>query len=136
VQATNPRPRFEVVADGQGSCSHVGAALLGELSDWLGLTSELGRRANIGVRAGAHDRGQVLRDLVVMLADGGDCLSDLATLRDQPELFGQVCSTPTAWRIVAQELPGDPRGIAALWSARSSVRAGWVQIARTWRRVV
>jgi Transposase DDE domain group 1 len=122
VQATNTRPRFEVIADGQGICSHVGAALLGELSDRLGLTSELGRRANTGVRAGAHDRGQVLRDLVVMLADGGDCISDLATLRDQPELFGQVCSTPTAWRIVAQELPDDPRGIAALWSALARVR--------------
>jgi hypothetical protein len=83
VQATNTRPRFEVVADGRGICSHVGAALLGELSDRLGLTSELGRRANTGVRAGAHDRGQVLRDLVVMLADGGDCISDLGTLRDQ-----------------------------------------------------
>jgi hypothetical protein len=122
VQATNTRPRFEVVADGQGICSHVGAALLGELSDRLGLTSELGRRANRGLRAGAHDRGQVLRDLVVMLADGGDCVSDLATLGDQPELFGQVCSAATAWRIVAQELPDDPRGIAALWSALARVR--------------
>jgi len=53
VQATNTRPRFEVVADGQGVCSHVGAALLGELSDRLGLTGERGRRANLGVRAGA-----------------------------------------------------------------------------------
>jgi hypothetical protein len=122
VQATNSRPRFEVVADGQGVCSHVGAALLGELSDRLGLTSELGRRANIGVRAGAYDRGQVLRDLVVMLADGGDCVSDLATLGDQPELFGQVCSTPTAWRVLAEELPADPRGNAALWSALARVR--------------
>jgi len=122
VQATNTRPRFEVVADGQGICSHVGAALLGELADRLGLTAELGRRANRGVRAGAYDRGQVLRDLVVMLADGGDCVSDLATLRDQPDLFGQVCSTPTAWRVLAEELPADPRGIAALWSALARVR--------------
>jgi hypothetical protein len=96
--------------------------LLGELSDRLGLTVELGHRANRGVRAGAHDRGQVLRDLVVMLADGGDCVSDLATLRDQPELFGAVCSTPTAWRILAEELPADPRGIAGLWSALARVR--------------
>ena len=122
MQATNTRPRFEVVADGQGICSHVGAALLGELSDRLGLTAELGRRANRGVRAGAHDRGQVMRDLVVMLADGGDCVSDLASLRDRPELFGQVCSTPTAWRVLAEELPADPRGIAGLWSALARVR--------------
>jgi hypothetical protein len=122
VQATNTGPRFEVVADGQGICSHVGAALLGELSDRLGLTGELGRRANRGVRAGAHDRGQVLRDLVVTLADGGDCVSDLAALRDQPELFGAVASTSTAWRVLAEEVAGDPRGIAALWSALARVR--------------
>ena len=122
MQATNTGPRFEVVADGQGICSHVGAALLGELADRLGLTAELGRRANTGLRRGAHDRGQVLRDLVVMLADGGDCVSDLAALRDQPELFGAVASTPTAWRVLAEELPADPRGTAALWSALARVR--------------
>jgi Transposase DDE domain group 1 len=122
VQATNTRPRFGVVADGQGICSHVGAALLSELSDRLGLTCELGRRANRGVRAGAHDRGQVLRDLVVMLADGGDCVSDLAGLRQQPELFGEVASTSTAWRVLAEEVGGDPRGIAGLWSALARVR--------------
>ena len=44
MQATNTHPRFEVVAGGQGACSHVGAALLGELSDRLGLAGELGRR--------------------------------------------------------------------------------------------
>jgi hypothetical protein len=35
-----------------------------------------------------------------MLADGGDCLSDLAVLRDQPELFGPVASTATTWRVI------------------------------------
>jgi len=64
----------------------------------------------------------VLRDLVVMLADGGDRVSDLASLRNQPELFGQVVSTPTAWRILAEELPADPRGISGLWSALARVR--------------
>jgi hypothetical protein len=29
----------------------------------------------------------------VMLADGGDCRSDLAVLGQQPELFGPVAST-------------------------------------------
>src|SRR5512142_2610967 len=44
--------------------------------------------------------GHVLRDLAVMmmLADGGDCLSDLAVLREQSALFGDVASTATAWR--------------------------------------
>jgi hypothetical protein len=52
----------------------------------------------------------VLRDVAVMLADGGNCLSDLAVLRDQPELFGEVASHATAWRtleaVAADELGG------------------------------
>jgi hypothetical protein len=115
VQATNTRPRFEPTADAHGICSHAGVVLLAELADRLGLTSELGRRANLGlVRPGgshAHDRGAVLRDLVVMLADGGDCVSDLAGLRDQAGLFGRVCSTATTWRVLGQ-VAADPRGVA------------------------
>jgi hypothetical protein len=65
----------------------------------------------------------VLRDLAVMLAAGGDCVSDLRVLRDQPEVFGQVASVPTAWRVLAWELPADPRGIAAVWSALARARA-------------
>jgi hypothetical protein len=64
----------------------------------------------------------VLRDLAVMLADGGDCLSDLAVLRDQPELFGPVASTPTAWRVV-ERVASDPDGLARLRAARAHARA-------------
>lgn len=123
------------MADGVGICRHVGAALLGELADRLGLTRELGRRANRGVRAGGHDRGQVLRDLVVMLADGGDCVSDLAVLRDQPELFGQVASTPTAWRVLAEELPADrggSPGCGRRWPGSASRPGRWGR--RRWDR--
>jgi hypothetical protein len=122
VQPTKPRPRITVTADGEHLVSHAGSLLLAETADTVELTSQLGRRANRGRRAGGHDRGVVLRDLVVMLADGGDGFGDLASLRDQPELFGEVCSTSTAWRVVAQELPADPRGTAALWSALGRAR--------------
>jgi hypothetical protein len=126
VQAINTRPRFEVTADGHGICSHAGVVLLAELADRLGLTGELGRRANLGlVRPGgshAHDRGAVLRDLVVMLADGGDCVRDLAGLREQAGLFGRVWAPPTAWRVVGQ-VAADPRGVAGLWSGMARVRA-------------
>jgi hypothetical protein len=53
----------------------------------------------------------VLRDLAVVLADGGDCLSDLAVLRDQPELFGPVASAPTAWRVIERAAKA-PDGLA------------------------
>jgi DDE family transposase len=56
-----------------------------------------------------------------MLADGGDCLSDLATLRDQPELFGSVASTATAWRVVEQ-VASDELGLAGLRAARAQAR--------------
>ncbi|HWM99339.1 MAG TPA: IS1380 family transposase, partial [Streptosporangiaceae bacterium] len=42
----------------------------------------------------------MLADLAVMIADGGDALTQLAVLRDQGKLFGAVASEPTAWRVV------------------------------------
>jgi Transposase DDE domain group 1 len=65
--------------------------------------------------------GAVLRDLAVVLADGGDCLSDLAVLRDQPELFGPVASTATAWRVV-ERVAADELGLAGLRAARAQAR--------------
>jgi hypothetical protein len=56
------------------------------------------------------------------LADGGDCLSDLAVLRDQPALFGPVASTPTAWRVI-ERAGQDPDGLARLRAARAHARA-------------
>src|SRR5215216_7822786 len=119
VQATNCASSFEVTTDGTGVVSHAGAALLRELADRVGLTKALGWRA---ATARHHRDAAVLRDLAVMLADGGDCLSDLAVLRDQPELFGPVASTPTAWRVV-ERLAQDPDGLAGLRAARTHARA-------------
>lgn len=45
-----------------------------------------------------HDRGRVLVDTAVCIADGGRVLSDLAALRDQGELHGSVASDSTLWR--------------------------------------
>src|SRR4051794_41764645 len=56
-----------------------------------------------------HDRGRVLADTAVLIADGGRVLSDLAVLRDQAELFGPVASDPTLWRAVGEGGPA-PRG--------------------------
>ena len=118
------RPAFEVTTDGVGVVGHAGAALLRELADRVGLTGALGWRGP--GRRRRHLDAAVLRDLAVMLADGGDCLSDLAVLRDQPELFGPVASTPTAWRVL-ERLAQDPDGLARLRAARAHARArAWV----------
>jgi hypothetical protein len=119
VQATNSLSRFEITTDGAGVVGHAGVALLGELADRLELTGALGWWAPQGRRR--HPDAAVLRDLAVLLADGGDCLSDLAVLRDQPELFGQVASTPTAWRVV-ERTAQDPDGLARLRLARAHAR--------------
>jgi hypothetical protein len=121
VQASNWASSFEVTTDGTGVVGHAGAALLRELADRVGLTSALGWRGSQDRRR-RHPDAAVLRDLAVMLADGGDCLSDLAALRDQPELFGPVASTPTAWRVL-ERAAHDPDGLARLRAARAHARA-------------
>jgi Transposase DDE domain group 1 len=102
----------EVTADGEGFCSHAGALLLVNLADRLGLTEGLSRAlAGTRKRRSAHDDGRVLRDLIVTLVAGGEHLSDLAALRDQPDLFGTVASDSTAFRLLERIGPGELEGI-------------------------
>ena len=84
----NPsRPRLTVTADGENVVNHAGARLLSDLADAVGLTGGLSEAmAPTKHRRRGHDRGQVLVDLAVMIADGGDTISDLAVLRHQPAL--------------------------------------------------
>ncbi|MGE5307435.1 MAG: transposase [Hyphomicrobiales bacterium] len=95
------RVTVEVRADGAGLVSRAGAALLAGVADRLGLTRALSRRLTaIKQRRRGHDLGRVVRDLVVMLADGGECVSDLGAVRDQQALFGPVASDSTAFRVI------------------------------------
>jgi Transposase DDE domain group 1 len=91
-----------VTADGTGVVSHVGTALLRELVERTGLRAEYSSAVGgIRRRGGGHDPGQVLVDLAVMLADGGEAIADIAALADQPDLHGPVASSATAWRVLA-----------------------------------
>ncbi len=68
----------DVTADGEGLVSHAGSALLAEVAEKTGLTRALSvALAGMRARRSGHEPGRVVRDLAVMLADGGDCLSDL-----------------------------------------------------------
>ena len=112
----------EVTADGAGLVSHAGSALLGQVADKLGLTRALSRRlAGIKRRRRGHDPGSVIRDLAVMLADGGECVSDLGAVREQEALFGEVASNSTAFRTVAR-IASEPGMLNALRSAHASAR--------------
>ena len=111
--------RVVVTPDGDGVVSHVGSVLVAELADRLGFTEALSvGMEEIVVRSRRHDPGTILTHLAVMLVDGGDCLSDLRALRNQPELFGEVASHPTAWRAVSSGCAAE-----AITVARRDARA-------------
>ena len=109
-----------VTADGTGIVSHAGTALLRELAERTGLRAEYSAAADgIRRRGGGHDPGQVLVDLAVMLADGGEAIADIAVLADQPDLHGPVASPATAWRVLAGV---DDRRLAGMRAARAAAR--------------
>ena len=113
----------EVTSDGAGLVSHAGTALLGQVADKLGLTNALSLRlAGIKQRRRGHDPGGVIRDLAVMLADGGECVADLAAQRDQDALFGPVASGSTAFRMI-DRVASTPGLLAAVRSAHARARA-------------
>ena len=113
----------EVTADGPGLVSHAGTALLGQVADRVGLTSALSvRLAAIKQRRRGHDPGRVVRDLAVMLADGGECVSDLGATRDQDALFGKVASDSTAFRTV-DRIASTPGLLDAVRGAHARARA-------------
>jgi len=120
--------KVEVRADGQGVVSHAGAALVAETADRLGLTSALDRELrDLFERTPTHSPGRVIRDLAVMLADGGEALCDLGTVRDQEVLFGAVASDSTAYRLIERIAAGSA-ALERVRGARAEARA------RAWRR--
>ena len=84
-----------VEVGGHGVVSHAGSAVLRLLADNSGLTGAVSEALARRGFTPLHDRGRVLVDTAVCIADGGRVLSDLATLREQPEPYGSVASDPT-----------------------------------------
>src|SRR3954469_8871887 len=118
----------EVAADGAGLVSHAGSALLAQMADKLGLTRALSLRlAALKQRRRGHDPGRVIRDLAVMLADGGECVADLAAVRDQEALFGSVASDSTAFRVI-DRIASEPELLDALRVAHARARERFWQL--------
>ncbi len=130
MHTTGSRPQVVVSADGRGVVSHAGSRLLADLADATGLTAAVSDALRrLRPRGTGHDPGRIAVDLAVMLADGGQAISDLALLRDQAGVFGPVASTPTAWRLLAGL---DPATLGRLRSARAAAReVAWLQAAET-----
>lgn len=117
----NRRGRLRVTTGARGVVGHAGARLLVDLAETVGLVEGLSAAmAATRSRGGGHDRGGVLADVAVMIADGGEAISDLAVLRDQPGLFGEVASHATTWRTLAAV---DDAAIARISEARAEARA-------------
>ena len=115
------RPPLKVTSGGKGVATHAGARLVADVADRLGLTEAFSvAMAPTKQRRRGHDRGEVLVDLAVMVADGGEAISDLASLRDQPGLFGEVASNPTAWRTLEAV---DDDALERVRAARARARA-------------
>jgi hypothetical protein len=111
------RPRT-VTGDGAAVVSHAGMAWLAETADLAGLTAGLSM-AMASVPQRRHDPGRTLAQVILALADGATCLSDLAAVRAQRSMFGPVASEATMWRTFDHVGPVELRGIAF---ARASAR--------------
>jgi hypothetical protein len=122
VQREGRSVNVDITADGEGLVSHAGSALMSQVADKSGLTRALSRGLSpMRERAGGHDPGRVVRDLAVMLADGGDSLTDLGAVRDQAPLFGEVASDSTAYRVI-ERIAREPELLEALRDARKKAR--------------
>lgn len=115
---------MEVTGDGEGLVSFAGAQLVLETSRATGLDDALRTALATWRRDRArHDPGKVALDLAASIAIGGDCLADVAVLREQPRVFGAVASDPTVSRCI-DALAGDvDAALAGLRTARAAARA-------------
>ena len=116
-------PKIIVSAGGSGLVSQAGALLLTQIMH----VTDLRRRLSEGLERwrparAIHDPGKIIADLAVALALGGDCLADVAVLREQPALFGPVASDPVISRLVSQLAADAPRALAAIRAARAGAR--------------
>jgi hypothetical protein len=121
-------PRLRVDAAGAGVVSQSGGVLLLEVIRRVGLDTALSTalapwRGPMAI----HDPAKVVTDLAVALALGGDCLADIALLREQPGVFGPVASDPTVSRSIDALAADASRALQAIDLARAAARA------RAWR---
>jgi Transposase DDE domain group 1 len=115
--------KVTVSADGKGLVSQAGAVLLWETMRVTGLGRGL-REGLARWRAprAIHDPGKIVADLAAAVALGGDCLADIAVLREQPLLAGPVASDPVVSRLVSMLAEDLPRSLKALRAARAAAR--------------
>lgn len=117
------RSKIVVSSDGKGIVCQAGGLLLTESLRVSGLDRGLSRALEPWRRSRAvHDPGKIVTDLAVAVALGGDCLADVAVLRDSPEVFGPVASDPTVSRLVTALAQAGPKALRTIRTARAAAR--------------
>ncbi len=116
-------PSSSVVAHGESLVSTAGGVLLSRTARVIGLDRALSKAlAPWRTPLASHDPGKIVADLAIAVALGGDCASDIALVRAQPEVFGPVASDPTVSRLIGRWAADDEAAVAAIRAARASAR--------------
>lgn len=113
----NSSSALKVEVGGGGQVGHVGLWLLGRFADRLGMGVALSEA--YGGSGVVHDRGRLLVHLMLVLAGGGEAVTDIEVLRSQRRLFGDVASDSTLYRTLTQ---ADERTSESLAGAVAGVR--------------
>lgn len=126
-KSTSYYPQLSVDTTGTSLVSQAGAITLIRTAEKTGLTTALSESLSPWRKPTTqHDPGKIILDLALSLAVGGDCLADIATLREQPAVFGPVASDATVSRLVAALASDVPTALSAINSARAAARtAAW-----------
>lgn len=128
MKTTGAYPRVHVDTADVPAIGQAGGVLLTETARVTGLDRMLSAGLSLWRKPLAvHDPGKVVLDLAVTLALGGDALSDVATLRAEPGVYGLVASDPTVSRTIATLAQDADLVLAAVSAARREARAAaWV----------
>lgn len=115
-------PRVRIEGGGHAVVSQAGAVLLVETARKAGLDQSISTALTPWRRPGAvHDPGEILLDLALAVALGGDCLADVGMLWAEPAVFGPVASDPTVSRRIGTLAAAGPKA-HAIRAARAEVR--------------
>ncbi|MGC0367124.1 hypothetical protein ABH922_005176 [Rhodococcus sp. 27YEA15] len=126
-KSTSCYPKLSVDTTGNALVSQSGAITLIRTAEKTGLTTALSEALSPWRKPTAHhDPGKIILDLALSLSLGGDCLADIATVREQPGVFGPVASDATVSRLIGTLAADGPTALSAINSARAVARkAAW-----------
>lgn len=103
---------LSVTGGGSGVVAHAGSVGLRLVGDRTGLTAQLSKALARRSFTPTHDRGRVLVDVAVMIADGGEAIADIEVLRHQEPVLGSVASQATVWRTLDEITAAQVKRIA------------------------